>query len=115
MVQQLRLTMQRAVEAVSGVGTVGVFFVFGRVQGTANVSRAVGKLSPGKMLDWAEGGECGKFSSFTVTAQGNACSAEAGGVVANRAVLQQVGVSASAGQVLVTDEANFMLADLKTT
>jgi hypothetical protein len=112
LVQNVQFNFTQQVSMLFEVGSENVYFVGGRAQGTASVSRIVG---PGKVLlaFFQNFGDICKPKSITFTAEGG-CGDAAGGVnyTLAAATLVAVGAAVDAQQIVITEQLQFQFVDL---
>lgn len=112
LIQNMQFNFSQQVSMLFEIGSEKVYFVGGRAQGTASVSRIVG---PGKaILAFFQGyGDICKPKDIDFTAEGG-CGEAKGGIryKLKSAVLTSVGASVDAQQIVISEQLQFMFVDL---
>lgn len=112
LIQQMQFDYQQQVQMIYEVGEPNVYYVGGHAQGSAQVSRIVG---PGKAMAsfFTKYGNICSPGDCNFKAKGG-CGGASGGVTYNlkHCVLNRVGASVTAQEIIITETLGLMFADL---
>lgn len=113
LVQNMQFNFQQQVQLLFEIGSENAYYVGGRAQGSAGISRIVG---PGKVLlaFFQNYGDICTPKDIDFTAEGG-CGNAAGGInyKMKAAVLTSVGAQVDAQSIVITEQLQFTFIDLE--
>ena len=107
--QQVTINYQRQVTPQYEVGSDSVYMVAGQSGGTWNITRAVGDT--GLLKPYKPGNAC-DTTTLAMSKGNGVCGMDPGMITGTGCILQSVGVQASVGSTIVTDNAQWMVGSL---
>lgn len=107
--QQVTIQYLRNITPQYEVGSDSVYMVAGQSSGSWAITRAVGES---KLLKPYKPGDACATTTLTMSKGNGICGMDPGMITGSGAILQQVGVQASVGSTIVTDNASWMIGSL---
>ena len=109
--QQVTINYQRQVTPQYEVGSDSVYMVAGQSGGTWAITRAVGDT--GLLKPYKPGNAC-DTTTLAMSKGNGVCGMDPGMITGTGCILQSVGVQASVGSTIVTDQAQWMVGSLSS-
>lgn len=107
--QQVTINYQRQITPQFEVGSDSVYMVAGQSRGTWAITRAVGDT--GLLKPYKPGDAC-STTTLAMSKGNGICGMDPGMITGTGCILQTVGVQASVGSTIVTDNAQWMVGSL---
>lgn len=107
--QNVTATYQQEVRPVYEVGNPAVYFINGHASGTVSFGRLAGS---GGFFKGLRATKCGNITPVSINSQGSACFAGSGTLNFSGAVVQQVSLTMTTGQIEINESANIVVASM---
>lgn len=107
--QQVTIQYQRSVTPQYEVGSDSVYMVSGHSGGTWSITRAVGESG---LLKLYKPGDACATTNLAMSKGNGVCGMDPGMITGTGCILQSVGVQASVGTTIVTDNATWTVGSL---